>query len=752
MQLVKFLILISFIFWGAKNTVYAEEKIPEVLLKYNVQTIGIDGNNFLSINFSNYPHWHTYWKNPGDAGFGPKIKFLDHNNKEINLEALEWPSPNRFIEPGDIWAYGYENEYSFFYRLPSNFNISLTADLNWLICKHICIPGKSSAQIEIERSFVTKFQINENKLLLDHLNVKDIENRFKLLPIEDKNSTPEIDIVLAIEKEENNLLALFYNLSSKSNDKYFLKNRNLIFPYPHPYLEFKHEELYEDQSGTIYAKMLVEWNGLYEEPEIPFPKDGILTKNLELSFDFFSSQQNKVIKINKNFSRLYGGEKLNSFLKILKPFVIEQNFNNENPNQISPFESKAAKEIDFITFIKYILFALLGGFILNFMPCVLPVISLKLFGLINQKNQSHKKILQHNLFYTLGVISTFVVISIFVIILQKSGQAIGWGFQMQSPTFLATISIFLFVFALNLFGLFEFITPGGNKLGSIKIEGSKGDFINGVLATILSTPCSAPFLGTALSFAFTSGPITILTIFVSVGVGLSLPFIATGLFPSAINFLPRPGNWMNHFKKFLGLSLLATIFWLISIFNQINTDEFSLYILITLFVISPVCITIYQKIKKNIFILITGFLITLVGIFTISKNQNNNLPIAKREFNENQDKINKYKMTWKVWNPEIINEQQGIKKPTFVDFTADWCLTCKVNEKLIINTDDFRNFISSNNIDLIMGDWTDGDPEMTKWLQKNGMAGVPAYFFIDKSGNLHNLGETISIKKLKELL
>jgi len=740
--------LIFFIFINLHNSSFAsEEKIPSVLLKYNLQTMRIDGQAYLAINFKNNPHWHTYWKNPGDAGFGPKVQFTSLNGEPISFNALEWPSPGRYIEPGNIWAYGYEGEYSFFYQLPNNFNKNIKTELTWLICKHICIPGKSTSTIELERSIITNIKNEKNELALDNLSLETIKRRFENLPVYKEDQKHDIDIILAKEESTPNMLALFYN-TTKLQPSNFLANRNLLFPYPHPYLEFKHEKLYKDKNGETYAKMLVEWNGMYEEPEVPFPQGNSLNNEITLFFDFYDSTLKKTFKVKKTFSQLYESKKLNSFFTILTPFEISKNASQKNDHdKTQDIETTNHEKKSNTGIFKYILLAILGGFILNFMPCVLPVISLKLFGLVNQSQQDKSQIIKHNLLYTAGVIVTFLIFSVIVIILQKSGQAIGWGFQMQSPTFIASISIFLFLFSLNLFGMYEFITPGGSTLGSIKIEGSKGDFLNGVLATILSTPCSAPFLGTALAFAFTSGPLIILSIFLSVGIGLASPFILTAAFPGTVKLFPKPGNWMNHFKKFLGLSLLLTVFWLLSIFIQLNTDDFSLYLLITLFMIGPVAIVIYQKFQKSIWILLIAFSLTIVGLFNIGK-KNTEASIEQTI----SDQIQKFGLSWTRWNPDIVNEFQGARKKAFIDFTADWCLTCKVNEKLVINTDKFRSYVKESKIELIMGDWTDGDPEMTKWLQKNNMAGVPAYFIIDEQGNLHNLGETISIAKIKELI
>ena len=212
------------------------------------------------------------------------------------------------------------------------------------------------------------------------------------------------------------------------------------------------------------------------------------------------------------------------------------------------------------------------------MPCVLPVISLKLFALFNVRHRGHGAIAKHNLVYTLGVLTTFTILGVSVAALKYSGENVGWGFHLQSPHFIICMMIILLILSLNLFGLFEFKTPGGTILGDFRPRrGLSGDFLSGVLATLLSTPCTAPFLGTALTFAFLSSTATLFLVFIFIGLGLSFPFILTIFFPHLVHLLPRPGNWMEHFKKFLGLTLILSIVWLADVLGSlVNTGHISM--------------------------------------------------------------------------------------------------------------------------------------------------------------------------------
>ncbi|MDO9182256.1 MAG: thioredoxin family protein, partial [Bacteriovorax sp.] len=395
----------------------------------------------------------------------------------------------------------------------------------------------------------------------------------------------------------------------------------------------------------------------------------------------------------------------------------------------------------------YLIVAFIGGLILNIMPCVLPVISLKLFGLVKYRNESRKRILKHNIFYTLGILSTFFIFGLIVLLFKSLGTQVGWGFQLQSPNFIAIMTIALFIFSLNLFGFFEFSTPGGKNLGNIQTqEGFAGDFLGGVLATILSTPCSAPFLGTALTFAFTSSSSSIFLIFMTIGLGLAFPFILTGFFPNLVSFLPKPGNWMNIVKKFLGLTLILTMVWLLDVYNALVDGSSHLVKLATALVFIFAGIVI---LKKERLIAGVSFLIALLLFINLSTT----IVISSKDDQTALIRDKKAQgLNWEAWSFEKMNEYKENQQLVFIDFTAKWCFTCKINEKLVLDTNEFKQFVTDNNIKLLIGDWTKRDEVIGSFLRLNGLVGVPAYFIIKKDGTLVNLGETVTIKRITENL
>lgn len=715
--------------------------IPDIPVLMGAKLINNQNQKYIAVSFENAPKWHTYWKNPGDAGLPIKLEF-SQKNEIVKLQATEWPYPQRYLEQGGMWAYGYEGQYSLFYKISpeqlSKLNDkTLTIKGTWLVCKHICIPGNKSLEVKISNGL---FSENNSELeTTDEVLTKRLNN----LPT-NKDFPDNLDLVLAKNPKKSGLI-IYYNYSMGLKNS-LMNNINLLTPFPQVPLTYTHEELYKDKKGNIYGKMPIDWDGEYQEPPVELPTDGKFEIPYKLKFLLADPITQKVHTIEKEFSsfNLTSGEASESFLKLLKKVDLSNNAKSELK------KVELIKTEEEYSFIYYLLFAFLGGFILNFMPCVLPVISLKLFGLISHSNESKSRIFKHNIFYSIGVLFSFIVLAITVILLKEAGNYVGWGFQLQSPLFVAGTIIVLFLMTLNLFGVFEIMTPGGQTLGGVELSSSySGDFFSGVIATILSTPCSAPFLGTALTFAFSSNTFTIIIMFLMIGLGLAFPFILTAFVPSLISFFPKPGNWMNHLKKFLAVTLLLTVVWLFDVFRSqvdIQIQSYKLFFILLLILIS---FLLKKKINKlGWFSLILPIILFIQ--FTISPMQNIQDEKTNVINTKAASKNMMFGLLWEKFNEKKLQEFSRDKQLTFIDFTAKWCFTCKVNEKLVLDSDDFRDLVKQHNIKLLLADWTKRDIKIGKWLKDHGKVGVPAYFILDKNGRLHNLGETISINKIKK--
>jgi thiol:disulfide interchange protein/DsbC/DsbD-like thiol-disulfide interchange protein len=723
--------LLSLISFGAQS----DESVPAKPVQLNVQILERNNKLFLAVNYENYPEWHTYWKNPGDAGLALKNQF-NIKGKSISLNEEEWPAPKRFIENGTQWAYGYIGSYTLFYSLDNKAlqkinNQTIELNSTWLVCKNICVPGQKKLSFKISNK---KISTQESDLLSPLSNLEMV-SRFMNLP--EAATIPDYFNFKLHKGVGEKKLVLTYELN-RNTDVEFIKNANLIYPFPSAPFDMGHENL-AIKENKLEGNVEINWDGEYQTPPVDLPKNGNFLKPYTIKFLFNDPVQRKVISIEKKFESFDMTQKAVNIAPLIDNNIASS---GEKKTEISNVKQPEN------SLYYYLALAFIGGLILNVMPCVLPVISLKLFGMIKYRNESKKKIIRHNFFYTLGILTTFVALALVILVMKKLGSQVGWGFQLQSPHFISVMIVVLFIMALNLFGLFEFYTPGGKHLGNIRTtEDFIGDFFSGVLATILSTPCSAPFLGTALTFAFSSQNSTIFLVFISIGLGLASPFILTAFFPALVHFIPKPGHWMNHIKKFLGLTLILTILWLFDVYNALVDGSSHLIKLATVlvFVFSG-----FSLIKKDKWFGTILFLASLLLYINLSSTS----VISANEAVSSliRDKQASSGLSWEPWSYDLMNEYKTNKQVVFIDFTAKWCFTCKVNEKLVLETPEFKNFVSENQIKLLIGDWTKKDEVIAGFLKQNGLVGVPAYFIQKSDGTLINLGETISIDKIKKSL
>ena len=728
-------------------SLFADEKIPDRPVETFFSSFIDQGKVVYNINYRNFPHWHTYWKNPGDAGLPTKIEI---ETQGLEIQEYEWPVPTRYIEEGDILAYGYSGDYSRFFSLKGETPSELKVKSTWLVCKHICIPGK----VEFTAKLDPQGQVISSTAKDFTISNEEILKRYKELP-QEMPWPASLDLVMKKGAEDLEI-NLFYNFTNQGSKPLF-HQLGLLTPFRVDLLDIKREKLYQNKAGTFFGKMLMGWDGEYAEPEVPLPEDGSFEAPVKMTFLFQDPQSQKFSIISKEFNSfdINPGTTIDSLMKTMTPITGSKDSAEDHEQQTDPIVDGVQPESASSSLIGILFFAFIGGLILNVMPCVLPVISLKLFGLVSHSDESRASILKHNISYTLGVLFTFLVLAAAILILKATGENVGWGFQLQSPVFVSLMIIFLFVFALNLFGLFEFKTPGGKTLGNVEVKkGFYGDFIGGVLATILSTPCSAPFLGTALTFAFSSSPFMIILIFQAIGIGLAFPFLMTGIFPSTVKFLPRPGMWMEHVKKFLGLTLILTSLWLVDVFLALTTGHIPFLFLLSGLIFLFFAFYFQKHIGKSKIWIALFFIppTLLLGNLFFSPLLTSNPTEVAGGSDLLNEKNTHGKLQWEKWSEKRMEELAQEKVPVFIDFTAKWCFTCKVNEKLVIDTSGFKKLVSDKGIKLLLGDWTKYDPVIGDYLKKNGHVGVPAYFVQKADGTLVKLGETISLSEIEDSL
>lgn len=381
------------------------------------------------------------------------------------------------------------------------------------------------------------------------------------------------------------------------------------------------------------------------------------------------------------------------------------------------------------SFASYLALAFAGGVVLNVMPCVLPVLTMKVFHLIEQRDQDRASHRLHGLAYGAGVLSTFVALSAGLLVLKAGGELVGWGMQFSNPRFVAAMTAVVFVFGLNALGVFELnvsVSESGRRSGYL------GSAMNGVVASIMSTPCSAPFLGSAAGFALSSAAAwQTVVIFVTIGAGLASPFVLFSFVPGAGRMLPRPGAWMETFKHLMGFSLLAAAVWLFGVLMGQTTVASSQWFLGFLLVLAvavwaigrfggPIHSTARRVVVRT---LVAGA--TVAAALWMVDLQPREAEAAT--VHASDASIIDGDIAWRAFDSELVMRTLAAGRPVFMDYTADWCVNCKANERLFIEVDRIREVFAQTQILPMKADLTVENEEIRRWLEPFPYSGIPVY-------------------------
>jgi thiol:disulfide interchange protein/DsbC/DsbD-like thiol-disulfide interchange protein len=612
------------------------------------------------------PGWHTYWKYSGDAGLPTELKWKLPPGWKIG--DIQWPIPLKTVDPGDIETYGYENEVLLIQEItpPSNLGISsanLSTEASWLVCEKICIPGGATLHLDLPVASTSQ-----------PANTELFARYRRLLP----KSLPGPNAARVDWSRAGSELRL--KITSATLAKYPALD---FFPLPEPETIVGHPSVQSRNNNEILFRIPLE-------------------------------------SAPKNLSSLGG----------LLVFAQQPNADDRSAWQIrgAPLVSESRPAPAHGIFV-FLLFGFIGGFILNLMPCVLPVISLKIFGFVQQAGQSRRKIFRSGIAFTIGIFAWFIALAILLIALKGAGRDVTWGgFQFTNPYFVLVLSIIVLVFALNLFGVFEVSLPQSvtrSLLSTSERKDLLGSFFQGVFATVLATPCTAPFLGTALGFAFTQSAAIILAMFLAVAAGMSAPYLLLSAQPAWLRFLPKPGPWMLHVKQFMGFLLMATLLFLLYVLGAQRSLEGAIWASCFLLVISVACwmkgafvLPTATAMKRVTVLVLMLLLVVGSGIYFIG-DKFQSAKIASTDSQLRGD--------WQPFTPERLQTELEQGRTVFVDFTAAWCLTCKFNEASVLEAQDVREAFQRHGIVKMKADWTNGDPVITKLLRQFGRPGVPLY-------------------------
>ena len=637
------------------------------------------------------PKWHTYWVNPGDAGLATKLAWSLPAG--FNAGAIVWPHPQR-LPVGDLVNFGYENETLLIAPLtaPSGLKagdvVTLKAHASWLVCEVECVPEQADLAVDV--------RVDSGAPRAD--------TRWTRLFAATRRDMPRAAADWSFAAAAT---AGGYRLTATPSRAGLRRPGGELF-------FFSEDEMVVENTAAQPVTM----------------EDGRIVATLTRSMDATAAAPRlRGVWVSS------GGWQPGLQGAAVDVAVAPPPAGTDFAAAVVPAAGAAAEAArgapavpDAVGaapagasgLLASMLLALVGGLILNLMPCVFPVLGLKILGFVDQAGEDRRRVALHGLVFTSGVLLSFWALATLLALLRAGGEQLGWGFQLQSPAFVFVLAAVLLVFALNMSGVFEFgvsaTAVGGNLYSR---SGLTGTFFTGFLATVVATPCSAPFLAPALGAAVTLPVAQSFVIFTIIGLGLSLPYLLLSLFPSVVRLLPRPGRWMETFKQVMAFPLYATVAYLLWVLAGQVQDEKQLNVAWGLVAIAmgvwaygrwtaPGMRPRAVQLGRVALLLLAGGGLWLGWPAQGTVQQGDAPPVV-----------------WEKWSPETVARLQAENRIIYVDFTARWCATCQTNKTLVFHSDKVLRAFADRRIVALRADWTNRDPQITAELAKFQRSAIP---------------------------
>ncbi len=612
-------------------------------------------------------HWHTYWKNPGDSGLATQIDWVLPEG--FRAGPIQWPAPER-IDVGPLANYGYDGEVLLLtdIEVPDSIpaNVPIRASAFWLVCEEICIPGDAELLLDLPAG----------PAAADPVWAGRIEKVRAALPSEANGF--EVAAVLAAEREW--ILSLPRSVLPEVGKLSF-------FPEDEGWIEYASRQQVVEQGETVQLRFAAA-TGASE-------KQGSL---------------NGVLVAQPGFTN-------GSAAVVIRPAVTLSDTLPAMP-AIVPASGQNS-----LTLVVALAFAFVGGVILNLMPCVFPVVGIKVLTFVENSRSSPASLRGHGLLFALGVLVCFWAVAGALLALRAGGATLGWGFQLQSPLVVSALALLFFVLALNMSGVFELGTRAQQLAGSVRAQSGYADaFLSGVIATLVATPCTAPFMGAALGFAITQSAPLAMAVFTALALGMAAPYLVLSFSPKLVGRLPKPGTWMVSLKQALAFPLYLTVVWLVWVLGrQVGVDAVArLMIGMTLFGAGlwvygrwNVSLTARARMTARAMAVLLALAGVVLGWPHDPGSRDASLATTSGH--------------WKPWSPDAVTAARDNGQPVFVDFTAAWCVTCQVNKRLVLNREAVQARFRERNVVTMVADWTNRDPQISLALDSLGRSGVPVY-------------------------
>ena len=629
------------------------------------------GRSFtVALRMQHEPHWHSYWIAPG-TGYATSLAWTLPEG--FSAGAIQWPTPEVVRDSaGVITGNGYVGDISLLVEitppatLAADSVVKLEAAADWLMCQDVCMPGKAHLELNLP---------------VGSPGADAPDARWAGFFTSARDRLPQAGDDWEVSATHTAAAAIL-RLRQKSGAPH--QPTGLHFFASDGFTDYAREPVVRPENGGWAMEIPLEGGADRSQPRLA----GVLASDN----GWRAGSGHAGLKIDASFATgLVPG---------------------------SPPVATAASSL-----LATLAFAFVGGLVLNLMPCVFPVLGIKILGFVNQSGHDRRKITLHGLVFALGVLVSFWTLAGVLLVLRAGGSQLGWGFQLQSPGFVFCLAVFMLIFALNMSGLFEVGLAATGVGGRLQMkDGFGGSFFTGALATLVATPCSAPFLAPALGAALSLPAVSSLLIFTAIAVGLALPYLLLSIFPEAVRVLPRPGAWMETFKQFMAFPLYATVAWLLWVLaGQTRDDDNALLLVAFGLVLTAMAAWAYGrfgqahgKAARQTFGRILAGGLLAAGLYT---GWPKGLPAAPTD--------GSYQVVWEKWSPEAVARAQQAGKYVYVDFTARWCATCQTNKAAVFHSSDVLAEFGRKGVVLLRGDWTNRDPQITAELARWNRSAVP---------------------------
>lgn len=676
--------------FGADGQMYEGREVVHATLIADRTAVVPGGEIRLGVLMEHAEHWHTYWKYTGDSGIPNEVEWVLPPG--FAAGDLVRPLPERITDLSDMVVYAHSGKILLTtrVRVPADLaatSVKFGAKANWLACEEVCIPG--AADLKLELPVAGKAEV---------VNQAEFDASDASAP-----SKEPLPRKLDWQRAADGYAIQVGGVPDGTIPQFF------------PVMD----------SSVILGHVREEKQG-----------DGRWLIRVPVTNGDWAAKALTGVYVESMGEARVGWE-------VAEPIAAERIAANPSvPTGRSVDTGHGGVGVATIStkgglgLWSALWYGVLGGFILNLMPCVLPVISLKIFGFIQQAGESRASIFRSGLAFAAGMFAWFFGLGLVLVLLKLAGHEVSWGTYLQNPWFNLVMSAVVFVFALNLLGVFEVALPA--RAGTAIVEVSKrggylGSFFQGVFATILGTSCTAPFLGAALGFAFVfaKSPWVILLMFGAIAFGMALPYVLLAANPGWLRYVPKPGGWMVRLKEIMGFLLLATLLWLLSILGSLKGVTGVIWSCGLLLGLGLAC-WVYGNWGRRFGGIVMSLLIALASIGGFLAG-----PFASADTARARDAgepLSADGIEWRDFTPKALEQAIASGRPVFLDFTADWCLTCKFNERTVIDTAEVREAMKRNEVIPMKADWTRSDPAITALLREHGRVGVPFYLVYGAGG------------------